>query len=174
MNSSRDFMMTFSWFTFSLSVLYQHRWVSRSRYCENVSAYRLLNMQACSPAWNRDCSQCWSLNTLRTRSLNRHWRTRWTARFQKPSECFYRSNGKCANLLFKNCVITNFSSRSLLPAKTCWELMSRVMKGPQSMALYKGRGKSQSGWNCFYSSLHPQTSLSDQLFYYYHSCLSCW
>jgi hypothetical protein len=34
---------------------------------------------------------------------------------------------------------------SLMPAKTCWEAMVRIMKGPQSMALYKGRGKAKSG-----------------------------
>jgi len=35
--------------------------------------------------------------------------------------------------------------KCLLPAKTCWELMMRVLRGPESMALYKGRGKSKSG-----------------------------
>lgn len=35
--------------------------------------------------------------------------------------------------------------KCLLPAKTCWEMMVRIMKGPQSMSMYKGRGKSKTG-----------------------------
>ncbi|XP_055711116.1 short-chain dehydrogenase/reductase family 16C member 6 [Phlebotomus papatasi] len=32
-----------------------------------------------------------------------------------------------------------------LPSKVCWELMARVMKGPNSMMLFKGRGRVAAG-----------------------------
>ncbi|XP_037033851.1 short-chain dehydrogenase/reductase family 16C member 6 [Bradysia coprophila] len=35
--------------------------------------------------------------------------------------------------------------KCLLPAKMCWELMSRVMKGPTSMRMFKGRGRVAAG-----------------------------
>lgn len=34
---------------------------------------------------------------------------------------------------------------SLLPAKMCWDLMIHVIKGPQSMMMYKGRGRVAAG-----------------------------
>lgn len=34
---------------------------------------------------------------------------------------------------------------SLLPAKMCWDLMHRVMKGPQSMMEFKGKPKVAGG-----------------------------
>lgn len=35
---------------------------------------------------------------------------------------------------------------SLLPAKMCWEMMIRVIKGPQSMMMFKkGRGNVAAG-----------------------------
>ncbi|XP_037928439.1 short-chain dehydrogenase/reductase family 16C member 6 isoform X2 [Teleopsis dalmanni] len=35
--------------------------------------------------------------------------------------------------------------KCLLPAKMCWELMARVIRGPDSMRLYQGRGKVAAG-----------------------------
>lgn len=34
---------------------------------------------------------------------------------------------------------------SLLPAKVCWELMSRVIRGPDSMMLFQRKGKVPAG-----------------------------
>lgn len=34
---------------------------------------------------------------------------------------------------------------SLLPAKMCWELMSRVIRGPESMMMFQGRGRVAAG-----------------------------
>ena len=39
----------------------------------------------------------------------------------------------------------NFIFFSFLPAKMSWELMARVMRGPNSMMLFKGRGKVAAG-----------------------------
>lgn len=38
-----------------------------------------------------------------------------------------------------------YSIFSLLPAKMCWDLMINVIKGPQSMMMYKGRGRVAAG-----------------------------
>ncbi|XP_058814971.1 estradiol 17-beta-dehydrogenase 11 [Topomyia yanbarensis] len=35
--------------------------------------------------------------------------------------------------------------KCLLPAKVCWEMMSRIMKGPQTMMGFRGRGKATAG-----------------------------
>ncbi|XP_064548557.1 short-chain dehydrogenase/reductase family 16C member 6 [Drosophila montana] len=35
--------------------------------------------------------------------------------------------------------------KCLLPAKMCWELMSRVIRGPESMMLFQGRGRVAAG-----------------------------
>uniref|UniRef100_T1PJH0 Short chain dehydrogenase n=1 Tax=Musca domestica TaxID=7370 RepID=T1PJH0_MUSDO len=35
--------------------------------------------------------------------------------------------------------------KCLLPAKMCWELMSRVVRGPESMMMFKGRGRVAAG-----------------------------
>lgn len=35
--------------------------------------------------------------------------------------------------------------KCLLPAKMCWELMYRVVKGPESMMGFRGRGKATAG-----------------------------
>lgn len=35
--------------------------------------------------------------------------------------------------------------KCILPAKMCWELMSRVIRGPESMMLFKGRGRVAAG-----------------------------
>lgn len=43
--------------------------------------------------------------------------------------------------LFHEC----FFFFSLLPAKVCWELMHRVIKGPQVMMEFKGRPKVAAG-----------------------------
>ncbi|XP_018787520.1 PREDICTED: epidermal retinol dehydrogenase 2 isoform X2 [Bactrocera latifrons] len=35
--------------------------------------------------------------------------------------------------------------KCLLPAKVCWELMSRVIRGPESMMMFQGRGRVPAG-----------------------------
>jgi len=49
-----------------------------------------------------------------------------------------------------NCILPDsvrvfLPAKCLLPAKMCWELMYRVMKGPASMMQFKGRGRATAG-----------------------------
>lgn len=49
-----------------------------------------------------------------------------------------------ANLLCTY-MFKNYQFFSLLPAKMCWELMSRVIRGPESMMMFQGRGRVAAG-----------------------------
>lgn len=80
-----------------------------SRTFSLIHTFSRLIMQACSQALNRACSQCWSLNTLPIESLNRRWKTKWTARSQKPSECFYRWNGRLSFMWNSTVICCNIS-----------------------------------------------------------------
>ncbi|XP_013118278.1 short-chain dehydrogenase/reductase family 16C member 6 [Stomoxys calcitrans] len=44
-----------------------------------------------------------------------------------------------------NSIRTFTPLKCLLPAKMCWELMSRVVRGPESMMMFKGRGRVAAG-----------------------------
>ena len=44
-----------------------------------------------------------------------------------------------------NSIRTFTPLKCLLPAKMCWELMSRVIRGPESMMMFQGRGRVTSG-----------------------------
>jgi all-trans-retinol dehydrogenase (NAD+) len=49
-----------------------------------------------------------------------------------------------------NCVLPDsirisMPLKHILPAKMCWEMMSRVMKVPQSMMTFRGRGRATAG-----------------------------
>lgn len=49
-------------------------------------------------------------------------------------------------ILFRAIFLTfDYLDFSLLPAKMCWDLMKNVIKGPQSMMMYKGRGRVAAG-----------------------------
>ncbi|XP_054741519.1 short-chain dehydrogenase/reductase family 16C member 6 isoform X3 [Anastrepha obliqua] len=44
-----------------------------------------------------------------------------------------------------NSIRTFTPLKCILPAKVCWELMSRVIRGPESMMMFQGRGRVPAG-----------------------------